>query len=83
MTLKKFADIVGSDHFYDALDILEAYSKDNSFVPPRKPLAVIKPNNTDVIKEVIELANQTLTNIVSTSSSFRSFTVIQFPRVPV
>lgn len=73
MVIEKLRDIVGADHFYDAPEILEAYSKDHSFVPSRKPLAVVKPRNTDEIKEIIDLANETLTPIIPTSSGFPKF----------
>jgi FAD/FMN-containing dehydrogenase len=73
MSLGKFADIAGPDRFYDAPETLEAYSKDHSFTTPRKPLAVMKPRHTDDIKEIIDLANETLVNIIPTSSGFPKF----------
>lgn len=69
----KFRDVVGNDNFYEAPEILESYSKDHSFVPSRKPLAVVKPKNIDQIKGIIDLANVTLTPIITTSSGFPKF----------
>jgi len=80
--LEKFADIVGSDHFFQDEEILEAYSKDHSFAPRRKPLAVIKPSCTDDIKRIIDLANETLTNIIPTSSGFPKFHGDTVPTCP-
>jgi FAD/FMN-containing dehydrogenase len=77
----KFRNIVEKNNFYDAPEILEAYSKDYSFVPPRKPLAVIKPKNTDEIKQIIDLANETLTPIIPTSSGFPKFHGDTIPRM--
>jgi FAD/FMN-containing dehydrogenase len=82
IVMKKFMDIVGVDHFSDSPEILEAYSKDHSFVPSRKPLAVIKPKNTDEIKEIIDLANETLIPIIPTSSGFPKFHGDTIPTIP-
>jgi FAD/FMN-containing dehydrogenase len=69
----KFRNIVGENNFFDAPEVLEAYSKDYSFAPARKPLFVIKPKNTNEIKQIIDLANETLTPIIPTSSGFPKF----------
>jgi len=80
--MKKFADIVGADHFYDAPENLEAYSQDHSFVPSRKPLAVVKPRNTDEIKQIIDLANETLIPLIPTSSGLPKFHGDTIPTCP-
>jgi FAD/FMN-containing dehydrogenase len=71
--IQDVAKIVGAKRVYDDPTTLEAYSKDHSFVPPRKPLAVVKPKNTDQIKEIIDWANKTLVPLIPTSSGFPKF----------
>lgn len=80
--VQMFRNVVGADNFFEAPEVLEAYSKDHSFVPPRKPLAVLKARNTDEIKEVIDLANETLMPIIPTSSGFPKFHGDTIPRIP-
>jgi len=60
--------LVGSDRFYEDEATLELYSKDHSFVSPRKALCVVKPKDTDQIKEIIDLANKTKMPIIPISS---------------
>jgi len=79
---QRFKDVVGTDNFYGAPEILEVYSKDHSFVPPRKPLAVVKPKNTDEIKEIINLANETHVTLIPTSSGFPKFHGGTIPSLP-
>jgi len=73
MNIERFRDLLGADYFYDASENLEAYSKDHSFVSLRKPLAIVKPRNTEEIKEIIDLANETHTPLIPTSSGFPKF----------
>jgi FAD/FMN-containing dehydrogenase len=78
----ELSKIVGVDHFYDAPEILEAYSKDHSFAPPRKPLAVLKPTERDQIRKIVSLANDTLMTIIPTSSGFPKFNGDTIPACP-
>lgn len=79
---ERFKDVVGADNFYGAPEILELYSKDHSFVPSRKPLAVVKPKTTDEIKEIIDLANETHITLIPTSSGFPKFHGDTIPSLP-
>jgi len=71
MTDKKDAlkKIVGSDNVIDDAEVLDSYSKDKSFVPPRKPQFVVKPKNVDEVQELVKWANCTSTPLVPISSS--------------
>jgi hypothetical protein len=42
--------IVGTENVIDDPEILDAYSRDNSFTPPMKPRLVVKPKNTDEVQ---------------------------------
>jgi FAD/FMN-containing dehydrogenase len=74
--------VVGTDRFYDDPEILEVYSRDHSFVPPRKPLGVVKPDKGDQIKKIIDLANETLVNLIPISSGFPKFFGDTIPTCP-
>lgn len=70
--------IVGAENVLDAPEILEAYSRDQSFVPPRKPRLVVRPKNVDEVQGIVKCANQTGTPLVTVSSGpphFRGDTV--------
>ena len=74
----KLVQIVGSGSINHEQATLEAYSSDMSFVNEIKPEYVVKPGNTGDIKEIIRLANETLTPLVPVSSGpphFRGDTV--------
>ena len=70
--------IVGIENVMDSPEILEEYSKDISFVNTIRPDYVVKPKNADEIAQVVKLANETKTPLVSVSSGsphFRGDTV--------
>jgi FAD/FMN-containing dehydrogenase len=74
----KLVEIVGSSSINREQATLEAYSRDMSFVNKIKPECVVKPKNTSDIKEIVRLANETLTPLVPVSSGpphFRGDTV--------
>lgn len=60
--------IAGSENVLDDLEILQAYSRDQSFVSPRMPRLVVKPKNADQVQNVVKWANQTGTPLVPVSS---------------
>jgi len=60
--------IVGMKSVIDDPETLDAYSRDHSFVPPRKPKLVVKPENANEVQRVVEWANQTNTPLVPVSS---------------
>lgn len=65
--------IVGAENVIDDLITLDVYSKDHSFIPPRKPLLVIKPKNADEVQGIVKWANQTRTPLVPVSSGLPHF----------
>lgn len=70
--------IVGADNYFDDHETLEQWSKDYSFLPPRKPSAVVKIRDPEVVKKVIDWANETKIPLVPVSSGpphFRGDTV--------
>lgn len=83
MALKeKLACIVGSGNVFDEPNILDAYSKDESFVTPMKPWAVVKPKNVDEVQSILKWANQTATPLVPVSSGPPHFRGDTVPGVP-
>jgi FAD/FMN-containing dehydrogenase len=72
------AKIVGRGKVSREAAILEACSKDISFVNPIRPRYVVKPQNKKAVQELVKLANETQTPLVPVSSGaphFRGDTV--------
>jgi hypothetical protein len=75
---EKLVKIVGRSNVSYEPATLEKYSSDISFVNAIKPACVVKPRNSEDIKQLVKLANETLTPLVSVSSGaphFRGDTV--------
>ena len=75
---EKLVGIVGDANVSSDKATLDKYSRDMSFVNPVKPACVVKPRNNTDIKQLVTLANETLTPLVSVSSGpphFRGDTV--------
>jgi hypothetical protein len=75
---EKLVKIVGAGNVSYEQATLDEYSRDISFVNTVKPACVVKPRNADDIKQLVNLANETLTPLVSVSSGpphFRGDTV--------
>ncbi len=75
---EKLAKIVGAGDVTYEQTVLDAYSRDMSFVNTVKPLCVVKPTSADEIQKLVNLANETLTPLVPVSSGpphFRGDTV--------
>jgi FAD/FMN-containing dehydrogenase len=75
---KKLIELVGAANVVDDAQALDAYSKDISFANQTRPAAVVKPRTAGEVKELVALANQTLTPLVPVSSGaphFRGDTV--------
>lgn len=69
MQLKKqLVDIVGPENVLDDQASLAPYSKDQSFVAPQMPDAVVKVRDVKQIREIIRLANKTDTPVIPFSS---------------
>lgn len=78
MNKDSLVKILGTGNVYQDAEILEAYSKDISFVNPMKPRYVVKPKNKEAIQELVKLANETQTALIPVSSGaphFRGDTV--------
>jgi hypothetical protein len=74
----KLAKIVGSRNVIDDQEALTQYSCDMSTVNPVRPDMVVKPQTSDEIRQIVELANLTQTPLVPVSSGaphFRGDTV--------
>ena len=72
------AKIVGRGKVSQEATILEAYSRDISFVNPIRPRYVVKPQNKKAVQELVRWANETQTPLVPVSSGaphFRGDTV--------
>jgi FAD/FMN-containing dehydrogenase len=75
---ERLVDIVGAGNVSYEQSALDGYSRDISFVNTTKPACVVRPQNADDIKRLVNLANETLTPLVSVSSGtphFRGDTV--------
>ena len=65
--------IVGAEHVINDPITLDGYSRDHSFIPPRKPMMVVKPKNADEVQGIVKWANQTRTPLVPVSSGLPHF----------
>jgi FAD/FMN-containing dehydrogenase len=66
--IKGLADIVGAENVSDDPQVLQWYSKDSSLSRPRLPQYVAKPQNTDEIQKVIQMANEHRVPVFTCSS---------------
>lgn len=70
--------IVGDSNVSSETSILEEYARDISFVNAIRPACVVKPRSAAEIKQLLNMANETLTPLVPVSSGpphFRGDTV--------
>lgn len=67
-TKSDLVKIVGKDSVFDDAETLDAYSRDRSFVQPRKPQLVVKPATSDEVHRIVKWANTTRTPLVPVSS---------------
>jgi hypothetical protein len=75
---ERLVTIVGPDKVINEPQVLQAYSRDMSFVNPVRPAYVVTPNKADDVQKIIQLANDTQTPLVPVSSGpphFRGDTV--------
>ncbi len=73
--------IVGKKFVVDDPQILEKYSRDNSYVAPKKPVMLVKPENADEVTRIVNLAREKKLKLVPVSSGsphFRGDTVPAF-----
>jgi FAD/FMN-containing dehydrogenase len=72
------ATIVGGANVLDTVELLEAYSKDESFARQTKPQCIARPQSTEEVHEIVKWANRTATPLIPVSSGpprFRGDTV--------
>jgi FAD/FMN-containing dehydrogenase len=75
---EKLVETVGAGNVVFEPAILDEYSRDISFVNTTRPACIVKPRNADEVKEIVKLANDTQTPLVTISSGpphFRGDTV--------
>jgi len=69
MDLKKDLEaIVGPDNVSDSPELMETYSRDQSFEQPHMPDIVVKARSTEQVQAVVRLANETNTPVTPYSS---------------
>jgi len=62
------AEIVGRKNVLDDPAVLEAYSRDESFVPQAAPFCVVRPDNSEQVQKLVHWANRSRTPLVPVSS---------------
>ena len=70
---KELKDIVGGENVLDEPEILDSYSRDQSFALPIRPQCVLKPDNAEDVQAIVRWANQTGTGLVPVSSGAPHF----------
>jgi FAD/FMN-containing dehydrogenase len=65
---EELVGIVGSESFTDDPETIEKYSRDYSFVQPRKPSYVIYAKTTEEIQKVVKYANEHMIPVTPRSS---------------
>jgi len=71
-------EIVGEERVDGSPEALERYASDGSFAKPLSPAAIVKVNDADEVKKIVEWANKTGTPLIPVSSEgphFRGDTV--------
>jgi len=74
----KLSMIMGEDGIFIEESLLNAYSRDMSFIHPVKPALVLKPKKAEQISDIMNLARETRTPLIPMSSGpphFRGDTV--------
>lgn len=76
----QLAEIMGAGSIIDDPAILEQYSHDMSFAGASQPVFIVKPKDTNQVKELVNWANRTLMPLIPVSSGpphFKGDTVPQ------
>ena len=79
---QKLVGIVGAENVADSPEVLESYSRDQSFATPMTPLSVVMPKNAAQVQELVKWANETKTPLVPVSSGAPHFKGDTVPSVP-
>ena len=66
--LEELASIVGAANASDEPSVLEAFSRDQSFVPPRRPNYVVRPGKVEEVQRIIIFANSCMMPVIPFSS---------------
>jgi FAD/FMN-containing dehydrogenase len=75
---EELSQVVGKENIERKPNVLEAFSKDSSFVSPVKPNCVVKVKKLEEVQNLVKLANETQTALIPVSSGnphFRGDTV--------
>ena len=73
-----FKQILGNENVCDQPGVLDDFSKDNSYVKPRKPALVVQPDSPEKIRNIIKLAKKENIKLIPVSSGrprFRGDTI--------
>lgn len=54
---EQLASVVGPENVISDSKVLETYSRDQSFVPPKMPLCVLRPRTVAEVQEVVKICN--------------------------
>ena len=68
MVRKELIKILGAEYVFDDNEILDQYSRDRSFFPSKRPDYVVKPKNSNEVKDIVRLANEYKLHLVPSSS---------------
>ena len=66
--LQELAAIVGNDNASDDPFVLDTYSRDQSFTPPRRPNYVARPGKVEEVQEIVRMANSHMMPVIPYSS---------------
>ena len=64
----KLVAILSEERVYDDLETLERFSRDQSFVPQRRPDFVVYPESVEEVQKIVQLANETRMPVIPLSS---------------
>ena len=65
---RKLVSILSEDRVYDDFQTLDLFSRDQSFVPRRRPDFVVYPETVEDVQKIVKLANETLMPVIPLSS---------------
>jgi FAD/FMN-containing dehydrogenase len=65
---QELAAIVGTDNAFDDPFVLDSYSRDQSFVSPRRPNYVVRPGKVEEVQEIVRMANSHMMPVIPYSS---------------
>ena len=69
----KLIGIVGSESFFEDSETLEEYTSDYSFVEPKKPMYVVKPESMKEVQQIVKLPNENYVPLIPCSSGVPRF----------